>query len=72
MRRKYNISVQALTAVSGGPVVEELTLEISSKLLPSVIRDKNSWLLKLSLDFLTINEWCIVQKNAQNHVMHLP
>ena len=49
---KYNISVPAFTAVRSGPLVEELTLEISSKLLSSVIRDRNSWLLKLSLDFL--------------------
>ena len=68
---KYNISVPAFTAVRGGPFVEELTLEISSKLLSSVIRDWNSWLSKLSLDFLNINEWCIVQKNTQNHVIHL-
>ena len=62
---KYKKSVRAFTAVRGGPFVEELTLEISNKLLSSEIRERDSWLLKLSLDFLNINEWCIVQKTLK-------
>ena len=53
---KYNKSVRTFTAVRGRPFIEELTLKISNKLLSSVIRERDSWLLKLSLDFLKINE----------------
>ena len=59
---KYNKSVRAFTAVRGRPFVEELTLEISNKL----IRERDSWLLKLSLDFLNINEWCLSKKHSKS------
>ena len=48
---KYNISVRALTTVRGRPFVEELTLEISSKLLSSVIRDKGQLVIKALVRF---------------------
>ena len=37
---KYSISVRAFTSVGGGPFGEKKTLKISSKLLSSVIQDK--------------------------------
>ena len=52
---KCKKSVRAFTAVRGGPFVEELTLEISNKLLSSEIRERDSWLSKLSLDFLEVH-----------------
>ena len=54
--------MRAFTAVRGGSFVEELTLEISNKL----IRERDSWLLRLSLDFLNINEWCLSKNHSKS------
>ena len=58
--------MSAFTAVRGGPLVEELTLEISSKQLSSVTRDRSSWLLKLSLDFLNIMNSVLSKKHSKS------
>ena len=60
--------MHALAAVRGGPFVEELTIEISNKLLSSVIRERliNSWLIKLLLNFLNIMNGVSSKKHSKS------
>ena len=58
--------MQALAAVRGGPFVEELTIEISNKLLSSVIRERDSWLIKPLLNYLNIMNGVSSKKHSKS------